>query len=115
MTNLLVCLFDEICAVRVVAEYAFNYPDRAIKRYLWGVLQAHWVMVHFVKENVTRHLKFHPQMVMFILEIMVHRMHPEGVSAACDNVSTLSVTVKNLASSVEDFYYRLCALEATAG
>ena len=34
-TTLLVCLFDEIRAVIVVAEDAFNHLDRANKLYLW--------------------------------------------------------------------------------
>ena len=71
VTTLLVCLFDELRVVRVVAEDAFNHPDIANKLYLWGVFQAHRVMLDFVKENFTGHPKFHPQMVMFILEKMV--------------------------------------------
>ena len=50
VTTLLVCLFDELRA-RVVEEDVFNHPDRANKIYLWGVLQAHWVMLEFVKQN----------------------------------------------------------------
>ena len=71
MTTLLVCLFDEIHAVRVVAEDAFDHPDRANELYVWGVLQAHRVMLDFVKENFTGHPKFYPQMVIFILETIV--------------------------------------------
>ena len=41
VTTLLVCLFDELRAVRVVAEEAFNHPDKANALYLWGILQAH--------------------------------------------------------------------------
>ena len=40
VTALLVCLFYELRAVRVVAEDEFNHPDRANKLYLWGVFQA---------------------------------------------------------------------------
>ena len=115
VTALLVCLFYELRAVRVVAEDEFNHPDRANKLYLWGVLQAHRVMEEFLKENFTGHPKIHTQMVMFILEKMVYRVDIEGVSAACDNVSALPVTVQNLASSVDAFDYCLPALEATAG
>ena len=71
-------------------------------------------MLEFVKENFTGHTKFHPKMVMFILETMVSR-YLEGVSGACVNVSTLPVTVQKLASSVDDFNSRLRALEDTAG
>ena len=46
---------------------------------------------------------------------MVPRAELEGVSAACANVSDLPVTVQTVASSVDAFYSRLCALEATAG
>ena len=66
VTTLLVCLFDELHAARVVAEDAFNYPDRANEVYLWGVFQDHPVMLDFLKEKFTGHPKFHPQMVMFI-------------------------------------------------
>ena len=41
MTNLLLCLFDELRAVIVVAEDAFNNPGRDNELYLWGILQAH--------------------------------------------------------------------------
>ena len=99
----------------VVAEDDLNHPDIANGIYLWDVLQAHQVMEEFVKENFTGHHKFHPQMVMFILETMVPRLDLEGVSLACANVSALSLTVRNLASSVDEFDYRLHALEATAG
>ena len=71
-------------------------------------------MEDFVRENSTRHPKFHPQMVMFLLETMVPRVDLEGVSAACANVSALTVTVQNLASSVDAFDYHLRSLEATA-
>ena len=53
-------------------------------------------------------------MVMFILETMVPRVELEGVSAHCANISTLPVTVKKIASSVDAFDSRLRALEATA-
>ena len=49
-------------------------------------------------------------MVISILEPMVTRVELEGVSAACENISTLPVTVQELASSVEEFDSRLCAL-----
>ena len=49
VTTIFVCLFDELLAVRVVVKDEFNYPDRANKLYLWGVLQAHRVMFEFVK------------------------------------------------------------------
>ena len=42
-------------------------------------------------------------------------MDLEGVSEACANGSALPVTVLNLASSVEAFDTRLCALEDTSG
>ena len=72
-------------------------------------------MLEFLKEKFTGHPKFHPQMVMFILETMVPRVDLEGVSTAFENVSTLPVTVQKLASSVNAFDYRLHALEATSG
>ena len=50
-------------------------------------------MAEFVKENFTGHPKFHPQMVIFILETMVPRVDLEVVSTDCDNVSPLPVTV----------------------
>ena len=109
------CFFDELRAARVVAEDSFNNPDRANKIYLWSVLQAHWVMLEFVKENFTVHPKLHPQMVMFILDTMIPRVELEGISAACANVRTMSVTFQKLASSVDAFESRMCALEATAG
>ena len=71
-------------------------------------------MEEFVKENFTGHPKFHPQMVMFILETMVPLVELECVYLACANVIVLPVTVQNLVSSVDAFYYHLCALEATA-
>ena len=114
-TTLFMCLFDELRAVIVVVEDAFNHPDRANGLYLLGLLQAHRVMLEFVKENFTVHPKFHPQMFMFVLDIMVPRVELEGVSAACANVSTLHVTVQKLASSVDAFDSRLRALEATSG
>ena len=80
--------------MRVVVEDAFNHPDIANELYLWGVLQANWVMLEFVKENFIGHPKFHPRMVMFILEKMVLRVELEGVSAVCAIVSTLTVTVQ---------------------
>ena len=49
MTNLLVCLFYELCAVRVVAEDDFNHPDRENELSFWGVLQDHRVTSEFVK------------------------------------------------------------------
>ena len=74
VTTIIVCLFDELRAVRVVANDMFNHTDRANELYLWGVLQAHRDILEFVKENFTGHPKFHPQMVMFILETMVPRV-----------------------------------------
>ena len=71
-------------------------------------------MLEFVWENFTGHPKFHPMMVMFILETMVHRVELGGVSAAYANVSTLPVTVQKLVSSVDTFYSCLRVLEATA-
>ena len=44
VTTLLVCLVDELHAVRVVTEDTFNCSDRENKLYLCGVLQAHQVM-----------------------------------------------------------------------
>ena len=52
VTNLQVWIFDELRAMRVVAEYAFNHPDRDNELYLWGVLQDHRVMAEFVKEKI---------------------------------------------------------------
>ena len=49
VTTLLVCLFDELRTLIVVAEDAFNHPDRFNKLYLWGVLQAHRVVLEFVR------------------------------------------------------------------
>ena len=49
VTTIFVCLFDELLAVRLVVKDAFNYPGRANQLYLWGVLQAHRVMLEFVK------------------------------------------------------------------
>ena len=72
-------------------------------------------MVDFEKENFTGNPKFHPQMVMFILEMMVYQMELEGVSADCENFSTLPVTFQKLTPSVDAFDSRLRALEATAG
>ena len=63
---------------------------------------------------LTRHTKFHTQMVMFILETMVPWVDLEGVSAACENVSALPMTIQKLALSVDTFDYRLHALEATS-
>ena len=115
MTTLLVCLFDKLGAVIVVTEDAFNHPGRSNKLYLWDVLQAHWVMLEFVKVNFTGNPKCHLQMVMFILETIFPQMELEGVSVACANVSTRPVTVKKLASSVDAFESLLCDLEATTG
>ena len=109
------CIFDKLCSVGVVAEEAFNHPDRPNELYLWGVLQDHRVMAEFLKKIFTGHSEFHPQMVMFILETMVPRLELEVVSAACDNVNALPVTVQNLSPSVNTFEYLLCALEDTAG
>ena len=71
-----------------MAEDAFNHHDRANELYLWGVLQNHQVMDYFVKENFTGHPKFHPQMVMFILETIL-----EGFSVSCPNGIYLPLTV----------------------
>ena len=81
-----------------MSEDAFKHPDRANELYLWGVLQAHRFMLDFVKENFTGHPKFHPYMVMFILETMVPQVELEGFPAACANVRTLSITVQKLTS-----------------
>ena len=115
MTTLLVCLSDELHAVQVVMYYAFNHPDRANEFYLWGVLQAHWFMVDFVKEKFTGNPKLHPHMVMFILDTMVPRVDLEDVSAICANISDLKLTVRNISSSVDSFGSRLHALESTSG
>ena len=80
MTILLVCLFDELRSVRLVTRDASNHPDRANELYLWGVLQDHRVMAKLVKGNFTGHPKFHPQMFMFILDIMFPRVDLECVS-----------------------------------
>ena len=53
-------------------------------------------MLEFLKENFTGHHKLLPQMVMFILDTMVPRVKLEGVSTACENVSTMPVTVQKL-------------------
>ena len=73
VTTLLVCLFDELQSVWVVEDYAFNRPDRANEIHLWGLSRDHQVMEKFVKEHFTGHLKFHTQMVMFVLETRVPR------------------------------------------
>ena len=72
-------------------------------------------MLEFVKENFTGHTKFHPQMVILVLETMVPREDLEGVYAPCENFSALSVNVQKLASSVDAFEYCLHDLETTAG
>ena len=36
VTTLLVCLFDELCDMRVVVEDAFNHPGIANELYVWG-------------------------------------------------------------------------------
>ena len=72
-------------------------------------------MLEFVRENFTGNPKFHPQMVMFILDTIVPRVEIEGVSEVCSNVSTLPVTVHKLASSVDAFESRLRSLKATTG
>ena len=72
-------------------------------------------MLEFVKENFTGNPKLYPQMVMFILKTMVSQMDLEGISVACEKVSTLTVTVQKIASSVDAFDYRLRALETIAG
>ena len=64
MTTILVYLFDEIRAVRVVEEDAFKHPDISNEFYLWGVLQGPRIMEEFLKEKFTGHPKFHPQMVI---------------------------------------------------
>ena len=64
---------------------------------------------------LTRHTKFHTQMVMFILETMVPWVDLEGISAACDNISALPLTVRNIALSVDAFDSCLRTLEATTG
>ena len=46
-----------------------------------------------LKEKFTGHPKLHPQMVMFVLETMVPWVELKGVSASCDNISALHVTV----------------------
>ena len=115
VTTLLVFLFDELRDVKVVAEDAFNHIARSNKIYLWGVLQSYPVMAEFVKDNFTVNPKFHPQMIMFILEMMVPWVDLECVSVAYANVSALPMTVQNIASSLDDFYSRLHDLEATNG
>ena len=72
-------------------------------------------MLEFLKENSTGNTKFHPKTVMFILETMVPRVELGGVSVACENVSTMPVTVQKLASSVDAFDSCLRTLEATTG
>ena len=54
-------------------------------------------------------------MVMFILETMVSHVELEGVSMACENVSTLPVIFQKLASSVDNFDSRFRDLEDTSG
>ena len=49
-------------------------------------------------------------MVMIILEKMVPWVDLEVVSEACDNISALSVTVRNFASLVDIFDSLLLAL-----
>ena len=72
-------------------------------------------MAGFFKENFTGNPKFRPRVVMFVLEMMLPQVELEGVSAACDNVIALSVTVRNLVSSVDAFDYCLRALGSTSG
>ena len=67
-------------------------------------------MAEFYKENFTGYPKFHPHVVMFILETIVPRVELEGVSAACANIITLPVSVQKLVSSVDAFDSSLCAL-----
>ena len=115
MTNLLVCLFYELRAVRAVAEDDFNHPDIANELYLWGVFQHYRFMLEFKKENFTGNPKFHPQIFISILETMVTRVDMEGVSTACANVIALPLIVINIASSVDTFGSLLRALETTVG
>ena len=90
-------------------------PIEPTEFYFWGVLQAHRVMLEFLKTKITGHPKFYLQMFMFILEKMVPRVELESISTACANVSTLPVTVQKLASSVGAFDSCLPDLEDTAG
>ena len=113
--TLSMCLFYELRAMRVVTEDTFNHPDRSNEIYLWGVLQAHLVMLEFVKENFTGHPKLHPQVVMFILDTMVPWVDIEGFSAACANLGTIPMTVQKLTASVDDFDSCLGDFESTAG
>ena len=80
---------------------------------LLGVLQSHWVMAELVKEKFTGYPKFHPKMVMFILETMITRVELEDISAAYANVSALPLIVRNLVLPVDAFNFRVFALEAT--
>ena len=54
-------------------------------------------------------------MAMFILETMVPWVDLEGFSAADENFSAQTWTVKKLASSVDAFDSRLLSLEAISG
>ena len=98
-----------------MVEDSFNRPDRANELYLWGLLQARWVMAKFVKEKFAGNTKFQNPMFMLILYTMVPKVDIEGVYDSCANVSALPLTVQNHALSVGAFYSRLRALEATVG
>ena len=67
-----------------------------------------------MKEIFTGHPKLHPQMVMFILDMMVPWVDLEGVFTVCVNVSSIPVTVQNLLIEKTNFtcavYCRLIRL-----
>ena len=52
-------------------------------------------------------------MFMFILEKMVPQLELEVVSASCENVRTMSMTIQKLTSLVDEFDSRLCDLKST--
>ena len=87
-------LFDELCILTILTKQ-MNVTSGVCYRLIGSR--------HILFKKISGYPKFHPQIIIFILETMVPWVKLEGVSAACANVSALPFTVKILTSHWEHF------------
>ena len=111
VTTCLRVFFQELRSARVVAENAFNYPDRANALYLWGVVQAHRVMKEFVKHNFSEHPAFHPKLLQFLFKTSTPRVEMAKMTTTINGLSGLPATLTALSSSVDSVVSRVNTLE----
>ena len=63
-------ILREIRKVRVEAEtvYGSENPTEMVVQYLWGTLQAHWLMDDFLRTQLLQHPEVDPHITVYLFE-----------------------------------------------